>query len=201
MDVHSIKAACDSGLVPIVYGDVAFDDARGGTIISTEEILGFLAPIFKPKYFLLAGETEGVLDAYGNTIPVIDRDNFSQISSQLGESRGTDVTGGMSTKVYQMLELVDEVPGLKARIFSLGPNKIKIRRENFWEADLSGADVVFCYLYPDVMKKLAAKLAAGLKPGTIVVSSNFSLPGFVPSKVLRLEGSWHNDPVYIYHLN
>jgi SAM-dependent methyltransferase len=90
---------------------------------------------------------------------------------------------------------------LKARIFSFGPNKIKIKRENFWEADLSGADVVFCYLYPDVMKKLAAKLAAGLKPGAVIVSSNFSIPGFVPSKVLRLESSWHSDPMYVYQLS
>jgi len=89
---------------------------------------------------------------------------------------------------------------LKARLCSFGPNQIKIRRENFWEADLSGADVVFCYLYPDVMKKLAAKLAAGLKPGAIVVSSNFALPGFIPSRVLRLENSRHNDPMYVYHL-
>jgi hypothetical protein len=29
---------------------------------------------------------------------------------------------------------------LKARLSSFGPNKITIRRENFWEADLSGAD-------------------------------------------------------------
>jgi hypothetical protein len=50
------------------------------------------------------------------------------------------------------------------------------------------------------MKKLAAKLAVGLKPGAVVVSSHFSLPGFVPSKVLRLEDSWQNDPLYIYHL-
>jgi SAM-dependent methyltransferase len=90
---------------------------------------------------------------------------------------------------------------LKARLFSFGPNKIKIRHENFWEVDLSGADIVFCYLYPDVMEKLAAKLAAGLKPGAIVVSSNFSLPGFVPSKVLRLESSWHNDPMYVYQID
>jgi hypothetical protein len=82
----------------------------------------------------------------------------------------------------------------------LGPNNIKIRRENFWEADLSGADVVFCYLYPDVMKKLAAKFTVDLKPGTVVVSSNFSLPGFVPSKIIRLESSWQNDPMYVYHL-
>jgi SAM-dependent methyltransferase len=89
---------------------------------------------------------------------------------------------------------------LKARLLSFGPNKIKIRRENFWEADLSGADVIFCYLYPDVMKKLAAKLKSGLKPGTIVVSSNFPLPKHLPSRILRPESSLHNDPIYVYHL-
>ncbi|MGD8670882.1 MAG: hypothetical protein PVF31_12390, partial [Desulfobacterales bacterium] len=67
-------------------------------------------------------------------------------------------------------------------------------------ADPSEADVVFCYLYPDVMKKLATKLVDGLKPGAIVVSSNFSLPGWSPGKILRLESSLHNAPIYIYHL-
>ncbi|MGD8344464.1 MAG: hypothetical protein PVH53_12770, partial [Desulfobacterales bacterium] len=90
---------------------------------------------------------------------------------------------------------------LKARIFSFGSNKIKIRRQNFWEADLSDADVVFCYLYPDVMKRLATKLAAGLKPGAIIVSSNFSLPGLVPSRVIRLASSLHNDPIYVYDMS
>lgn len=95
---------------------------------------------------------------------------------------------------------INPVAYLKARIFSFGPHKIKIRHENFWEADLSDADVVFCYLYPDVMKKLAVKLKSGLKPGAIVVSSNFPLPEHIPSKILRPESSLHNDPMYIYHL-
>ena len=95
---------------------------------------------------------------------------------------------------------INPIAYLKARLFSIGRSKIKIKRQNFWDADLSGADVVFCYLYPDVMKKLAAKLTAGLRPGAVVVSSNFSLPGFVPSNVLRLESSWHNDPMYVYQI-
>jgi SAM-dependent methyltransferase len=103
---------------------------------------------------------------------------------------------GVRTVGYE----INPLAYLKARIFSFGSNKITIRRQNFWEADLSDADVVFCYLYPDVMKKLAAKLIDGLKPGAIVVSSNFSLPGWVSSKTLRLERSLHNDPIYIYHL-
>ena len=89
---------------------------------------------------------------------------------------------------------------LKARFFSFGSSNIKIKYQDFWKADLSGADVVFCYLYPDVMKKLAAKLKSGLKPGAIVVSSNFPLPEFLPGKILRLPGSMHNDPLYVYQI-
>ncbi|MGD1968954.1 MAG: class I SAM-dependent methyltransferase [Desulfobacterales bacterium] len=103
---------------------------------------------------------------------------------------------GVRTVGYE----VNPLAYLKARLFSIGSNRITIRRQNFWEADLSEADVVFCYLYPDVMKKLATKLVDGLKPGAIVVSSNFSLPGWSPGKILRLESSLHNDPIYIYHL-
>lgn len=103
---------------------------------------------------------------------------------------------GVRTVGYE----INPLAYLKARIYSIGSTKIKIRHQNFWEADLSDADVVFCYLYPDVMKRLAAKLVGGLKPGAVIVSSNFCLPGFVPSKILRLKSSLHNDPIFIYHL-
>ena len=59
-----IEQALASGLVPIVHGDVAFDEVLGGTIISTEEILTFLAYSLKPRWLLLAGETRGVLGQY-----------------------------------------------------------------------------------------------------------------------------------------
>jgi SAM-dependent methyltransferase len=104
---------------------------------------------------------------------------------------------GVRTVGYE----INPLAYLKARIFSFGSNKIKIRRQNFWEADLSDADVVFCYLYPDVMNRLATKLVDSLKPGAVVVSSNFSLPGLVPSKILKLESSLYNDPIYVYQMS
>ena len=104
---------------------------------------------------------------------------------------------GVQTIGYE----INPLAYLIARFFSLGCSKIKIKRQNFWKADLSGADVVFCYLYPDVMKKLTAKLKSTLKPGAIVVSSNFPLPEFVPSKILRPESSRHCDPMYVYQIH
>ena len=87
---------------------------------------------------------------------------------------------------------------LKAQVLSIGLKEVEIRRKNFWSQNLAAADVIFCYLYPDVMQKLSTKLKTELKPGTVVVSCNFSIPGFKPIRVLRPEGSLHNDPLYIY---
>jgi isopentenyl phosphate kinase len=38
--------------------------------------------------------------------------------ASVGASASADVTGGMAAKVEQMLELVREVPGMTAQIFS-----------------------------------------------------------------------------------
>lgn len=89
---------------------------------------------------------------------------------------------------------------LKARLLCLGIKGVEIRLQNFWAADLSDADVVFCYLFPDVMKVLSFKLRSELKPGAIIVSCNFALPDWIPEQVLRPGCSLHNDPIYVYRL-
>jgi len=86
----------------------------------------------------------------------------------------------------------------KARLLCLGMKGIEIRLQNFWKIDLSEADVIFCYLYPDVLQDLCVKLGKELKPGAVVVSCNFALPQWRPDRVLRPEHSLHNDPIYIY---
>ena len=87
---------------------------------------------------------------------------------------------------------------LRARVQSLGKPGVRIIRGNFWKTDLGCADVVFCYLFPDVMGRLAQKIRSEVKPGTLVVSCNFALPGFTKGRVLRPAGGLHHDPIYIY---
>ena len=87
---------------------------------------------------------------------------------------------------------------LAARVRNFGFKGIKIRWKNFWEADLSSADVIFCYLFPDVMERLSKKLEAELRPGSRVVSCNFPMPGWSPFQVLHPHSGRHRDPIYIY---
>lgn len=113
-----IQSALVQGLIPLLYGDVSIDAARGGTIVSTEEIFLHLAPILRPQRVLLVGQVDGVLDADGNVIPQIQPTAVEELVGLLGGSHGIDVTGGMLTKVTAMLELVAEHPGTLVRVLS-----------------------------------------------------------------------------------
>ncbi|MGD8961375.1 MAG: class I SAM-dependent methyltransferase [Desulfobacterales bacterium] len=146
---------------------------------------------------LYVSTSRAKISAFINAVPMTSDQKLVDLGCGDGRVlREAQKRYGVRTVGYE----INPLAYLKARLFSFGSNKIKIRRQNFWEADLSDVDVVFCYLYPDVMKRLAAKLVAGMKPGAVIVSSNFTLPGLVPSKIVRLRHSLHNDPIFIYRI-
>lgn len=116
MALENLKTALAHGLVPLVYGDVGFDTARGGTIISTESLFTYLAESLEVSEIFLVGEVAGVLDDEGQVIPLITPENFGVAQSSIKGSRGTDVTGGMLTKVTDMLALVQARPSMSIHI-------------------------------------------------------------------------------------
>jgi isopentenyl phosphate kinase len=126
LDTFPIVRALAESLVPVLYGDVALDDVRGGTIVSTEELFDYLTVQLDPTRVLLAGEVEGVYADYDETqpeaggavIPEITPANFAALRRSLLGSHGVDVTGGMASKVAKMLKTAQEHPGLVIRIFS-----------------------------------------------------------------------------------
>lgn len=120
-NLEPMQSALTQGLVPVVYGDVAFDSVRGGTILSTEDIFVHLAGELLPSRILLAGIEEGVwVDYPANTtlVPEITPQTRAQALDAVEGSAATDVTGGMATKVDQMLSLVKQIRGLRVLIFS-----------------------------------------------------------------------------------
>jgi isopentenyl phosphate kinase len=118
METGPLQTALREGLVPLIHGDVSIDQKRGGTIVSTEALFAYLAPILRPNRILLAGDYDGVYDDGGKLITTITPGNLSKFESMLGSSVWTDVTGGMASKVKTMLALCQQVPGLTVRIFS-----------------------------------------------------------------------------------
>lgn len=118
------QVALTHGLVPLVFGDVSFDETRRMTVISTEMIFAYLAPILKPTRILLAGIVDGVFtgdpfkESGAQLIREITPANFEQIQAQLHGSHGYDVTGGMMGKVRNMLALVQQTPAVTVRVIN-----------------------------------------------------------------------------------
>ncbi len=120
-DTTSIKSALENGLVPVVFGDVVFDRSLGGSIVSTEDVFVFLAPDLQPSRILIAGIEEGVWEDYPactSLLKTITPKSFKKLTSPISGSVHTDVTGGMETKVAEMLQLAQSLHGLQIRIFN-----------------------------------------------------------------------------------
>ena len=126
MAVEPIRTLLTRGAVPLVYGDVALDEVRGCTIVSTEQIMCYLAAELPPAHIIMAGEVDGVYtadpqrDPSAVRIPEISPRNYAQVEAMLSASYGVDVTGGMADKVRSLFSLVTRYPGLSARIIGGG---------------------------------------------------------------------------------
>jgi len=97
------------GLIPVIYGDVILDQTRGCCIFSAEKTLNILTKNLKKEFNILkiihCGNTNGVYDVKGKTIPVITRKSFKKFQNAIGKSKNIDVTGGMIHKVKESLEI------------------------------------------------------------------------------------------------
>src|SRR6266540_2026844 len=128
-DTAAIGHALAHRLVPVVHGDVAFDEAQGAAIISTEQLLLYLArntPDLRPTRIILVGEA-GVYTAdprvnpQAQRIPSINRDNIAAVRGAAGGSHGADVTGGMRGKLELLWRMVESQPGLTAQLIGTTP--------------------------------------------------------------------------------
>ena len=75
--------------------------------------------------------------------------------------------------------------GIK-NLFSKKNSKIKILNKDFFKIDLSNADRIFVYLFPEMMGKLLPKMEKELKKGTLVISCDFIFKDKEPREAIDL---------------
>lgn len=119
-----IRAALERGLVPLVYGDVGFDEAQGACILSTEEVFAYLARHLNPERIILASDVEGIYsgepqrDPGAHLLARISPAEWPRLEKRLGGSPAVDVTGGMLGKARRMVELVQAQPSIQVHFVS-----------------------------------------------------------------------------------
>lgn len=120
-DLTTLRAVLQAGLLPVIYGDIVFDTITGGKVLSTEALMNYLAKQLPPERILLAGLEAAVwADFPGRSqkIAKVTPATLSHLTDKIGGSQSTDVTGGMRSKVDEMLRLVQQIPTLTVQIFS-----------------------------------------------------------------------------------
>lgn len=117
-----LKAALGNGLIPLIHGDMVFDEERGFGIVSADRIASLLGERIGISRVLFGCDVDGLYNGNPKTsskaelITEVDRSNYSRVLKGLKPSRG-DVTGGMLGKTLEALRLAKH--GVESYIFDL----------------------------------------------------------------------------------
>ena len=103
LPTRQVGAMLGEGFVPVLHGDVVVHDGAGATILSGDELVVELATELDADRVGVCSAVPGVYDADGDVLDHIG--SFDAVADALGGSDATDVTGGMATKVRELLAL------------------------------------------------------------------------------------------------
>jgi len=117
-----ITAALRLGLIPLIHGDLAFDELRGCGIVSADRIASLLGEKIGVSKVLFGCDVDGLHDGNPKMSPKadliveVDRSNYSKVLEGLKPTNG-DVTGGMRGKALEALRLAKH--GHESYVFNL----------------------------------------------------------------------------------
>lgn len=105
--------ALRSGLLPVVFGDVVMDRERGAAVCSTESLFQALVPALGSRGAFVRrvvwlGETDGILDRRGRTIPEVSARHLPKLAAELEGAAGIDVTGGIRHRLLAAAALAGQ---------------------------------------------------------------------------------------------
>lgn len=136
-DIKPIKAALTNNFLPVIYGNVIFDEKIGGTVLSTEEMFLHLSTLLRPKRILLAGIEQGVWADFPSRNQIVSKISKKEELDNLENLYGNDLTGGIVGKVNIFYNLCANIPGLSVFIFS-GKSNDSIKNALIDKINLSG---------------------------------------------------------------
>jgi len=105
LDLNCIDKALRNDILPVIHGDVVFDDTRGCCIVSGDQIINYLARRLDVDKVGLATNVDGVYlnDTF---LEKINNENIQMVFNQKYLPGKThDVTGGMLGKIKELWDL------------------------------------------------------------------------------------------------
>ncbi len=93
------------------------------------------------------------------------------------------------------LSLIPFLIAKTRQIFSGRKSEIKFK--DLFKAELSDADIIFCYLFPKTINDVAEKIKHECKKGTKLISNTFQIKDMEPIKIITDEQN-KKRKIYIY---
>lgn len=115
MMTDQIRLMLKNGIVPVVHGDVVMDRGWRRAILSGDQIVVHLARCLDAKMVGIGTDVDGIMDD-DEVISIITPKTFGDVKRLLGGSQDIDVTGGMSSKVNELVKLAED--GIPSHIFN-----------------------------------------------------------------------------------
>jgi hypothetical protein len=132
------------------------------------------------------------------------------IVDKLGISSG-DVFYDLGSGNGKVVFLVEKLSGAKTKGFEqtlwthwwarlqkfITGSKAEFSNKNFFNQDWSQANIIYCYLYPPLMARIADKFRAEMKPGSIAIVRDFPFPNMAHSEKYYLP---KEHEIYVYKI-
>lgn len=120
---------------------------------------------------------------------------------------GTGTAIGIAAKYFHASCVGIEIDPLRYVISWININwrwkvgdRVTVVRDNFFNIDLSSADIFFIYLIPNALKRLTPKFLKEVKKGAIFVSYVYEMPiGLFGDKLTLLEHDKRNR-IFVYRI-
>lgn len=81
-----------------------------------------------------------------------------------------------------------------------GHKNCRFERADFFERDLSDADVILSYLLVVLLEKLKPKLEKDLKPGSHIICNTFAPPNWTPIKTRHVGKMLYDFNIYVFKI-
>ncbi|MBU3897214.1 MAG: isopentenyl phosphate kinase family protein [Nanoarchaeota archaeon] len=118
-DITAIENLVNIGMIPVLYGVPAYDEKQKCAVLSGDQIAPYLAKKLNAEKIIHITNVNGIYDKDPNKfndakhITEINSQNFEEVKKALTGSLDTDVSGGMLTKVSELMNI-----GVKSQIIS-----------------------------------------------------------------------------------
>jgi isopentenyl phosphate kinase len=123
MNIKPLLNALKLNFIPVLHGDIVFDEVLGFSIVSGDQIIAKLAPKVKADKVIFGCDVDGIFtadpkkDPKAKLIPIIDSTNFKNVLKMIKQLEVADVTGGMKGKFMECLNLARK--GVESVIMNL----------------------------------------------------------------------------------